>query len=54
MGEGRNVAPIKQGSGSWSLLNLDVNLLKMLSTCELYFYYLPLSERFQVFCFSVK
>lgn len=31
---GGNVAPIKQGSGSWSLLNLDVNLLKMSNTCE--------------------
>lgn len=41
-----HVAPIKQGSGSWSLLNLDVNLLKMSSTCETLLYYLPLSERF--------
>lgn len=41
-----HVAPIKQGSGSWSLLNLDVNLLKMSSTCETLLHYLPLSERF--------
>lgn len=41
-----HVAPIKQASGSWSLLNLDVNLLKMSSTCETLLHYLPLSERF--------
>lgn len=51
--------PIQQGSGLWSLLNLDVNLLKMSSTCETHLHYFPLSERrtnniFKVFGFSVK
>lgn len=53
------VAPIHRGSGLWSPLNLDVNLLKMSSTCETHLHYFPLSERrtnkiFKVFGFSVK